>query len=480
MRKVTSATLLVGFICVFSACKEDDVISPTTLTVPETTKETNTTNSLVNNWAYDTMKDAYYWSSEMVSLSNLDVSLDPFSFFEKLIYNRETIDRFSSLTDDFEALENDFNGISKIFGLRYTIAYLDNSSTNLGLFLSQITPGSAAEAAGMKRGDVIITIDNQNITSANFSSLFSSSDTHSFGFGKLENDVWVSEGAVSVTSMVTEENPVAYSGIIDLPVSGRKLGYLLYTQFIPGSADEYDNQLRSIFADFKSNQVSELVLDLRFNGGGYISSAEVLSSLIGKNTKTSDIFYIEKWNESYESYLRSAYGSNYFNHSFLNEPNNIGNQLSRVFVLTSNSTASASELVINGLEPYMEVITVGENTYGKNLFGTLVGDEVNKSNYGIYVMLGETTNALGQSGYGTVDGITPDYYIEDNQIPYLPIGDYNETLFSQVLDILGEKTLASARLGNKTTVWRKNKFYMKEAEAKPLAKTIRTIPTATK
>lgn len=479
MRKITSASLLVGFICVFAACKEDDVISPATLTVPETVTETNTTSS-INNWAYETMKDAYYWSSEIASIANLDVSLEPFNFFEELIYERETIDRFSSLTDDYQALQNDFNGISKIFGIRYTIAYLDNSSTNLGLFLSQITPGSAAEAAGIQRGDVIISIDDQAITASNFSSLFSSSDTHSFGFGKLENDVWVTESSVTVTSMVTEENPVAYSAIIDLPVSGKKLGYLLYTQFIPGSSDEYDNQLRSIFSEFKSNQVSELVLDLRFNGGGYISSAEVLSSLIGKDTKTSDIFYIEKWNESYESYLRSAYGPTYFNHSFLNESNNIGNQLSRVFVLTSNSTASASELVINGLKPYMEVITVGENTYGKNLFGTLVEDDVNKSNYGIYVMLGETTNAFGESGYGTIDGITPDYYIEDNQIPYLPIGDFNETLFSQVLDILGEKTLASARLSNKTTVWRKNKFYVKEAEAKPLAKTIKTIPSTEK
>ncbi|AWW00373.1 S41 family peptidase [Arcticibacterium luteifluviistationis] len=478
MRKITYASLLVAFICVFTACKDDDVISP--ITPAETTSDVTTTSSYssINNWAYGVMQDAYYWSAELTAISNLDLSLDPFDFFEKLIYNRETIDRFSGLTDDYEALQNDFDGISEIFGIRYTTAYLDNSSTNLGLFLSQVTVGSAAEAAGMKRGDVIISIDNQSITASNFASLFSSSDTHTFSFGKLENDTWLTESSLTVTRMVTEENPVAYSGIIELPVSGKKLGYLLYTQFIPGSSDEYDNQLRSIFGEFKSNQVSELVLDFRFNGGGYISSAEVLSSLIGINTSSNDIFYKEKWNESYESYLRSRYGSSYFDHTFLDEANNIGNQLSRVFVLTSNSTASASELVINGLTPYMEVITIGENTYGKNLFGTLVGDDENNSNYGIYVMLGETTNALDQSGYGTVDGITPDYYVEDNLIPYLPIGDYNETLFSQVLEVLGEKTLASARLSNKKTIWRKNKFYAKEEQVQPMAKTIITLPKA--
>ena len=236
---------------------------------------------------------------------------------------------------------------------------------------------------------------------------------------------------------------------------GKTIGYLVYTQFIPGTtadSDKYDNELRQVFANFKSKGVNELVLDLRFNPGGYISSAETLASLIGKNVTSSKIFYKEQWNDKYLSYWQSKYGANALNYTFLDEANNIGSSLSRVFVLTSNGTASASELVINGLRPYMDVITIGEHTYGKNLFGSLVSDDENRWKWGMYVMLGQTANVNNQSDYGTVNGMTPTYQIEDAVIPYKSFGDENETLLRKALDVIGIPAPTGTRLAATKTV----------------------------
>lgn len=135
------------------------------------------------------------------------------------------------------------------------------------------------------------------------------------------------------------------------------------------------------------------------------------------------------------------------NYNFLTENNNIGSNLNRVFVLTSTSTASASELVINGLMPYMDVITVGEHTAGKNLFGSLISDDQNRWKWGAYVMLGQTSNANDESDYGTINGMTPTYNVEDSTIPYKAFGDENETLLRKALDVMGIPANENLRVG---------------------------------
>jgi C-terminal processing protease CtpA/Prc len=464
---------LIGLLT-FS-CKDQAKAIPTPLS-PSQTIPPIIAKASVNSWIYSVMNDAYFWASDLPLLSSLDTTISSFDFFEKLIYQRSTVDRFSTLTDNYANLKNSFNGVNKVYGIRYTVAETTTGSSGyLGMFLSDVLLNSPAEIAGLKRGDVIIAIDGNKITKDNFSSLIKSGDSHAFSLGALQNQVWAISKSVTMSRSVVNENPVAYSKVLTLPVSGKNMGYLLYNSFIPGTDAEstiYDNQLRTIFGEFKNAGVNELVLDLRFNGGGYISSAEVLASLISGKAQPSNVFYKEKWNKAYENYYAKKYGPNYFNHTFLNETNSIGTQLSRVFILTSNSTASASELIINGLKPYMEVVTIGENTYGKNLFGTLVEDKTTPSNYGIYVMLGETTNALGASDYGTIDGITPTYNVMDDVIPYAPMGDFNETLLKKTLEVMGETTIAMARVGKGTKLTRYSPYTFKENVELPMGKMI--------
>ncbi|WP_414617473.1 S41 family peptidase [Dyadobacter sp. 32] len=446
----STLTIFLAVLLIYS-CKDKD-ISPADET------GTSATTTSVNQWIYEVMNDAYFWYKTMPAAATLDKTIDPEAYFEKLVYQRSTTDRFSMVTDDVDALQAEFNGVSKIFGIGYSLSYLDDSKTNMGLFLNLVVKGSPAEAQGLKRGDIVVKINNTSITATNYQTLFGSGETASFTMGTLSNGkITATSTVISVTKAEVSEDPVVFSTVISKPDYGKTIGYLVYTQFVPGTAldeNKYDNELRQVFADFKSQGVNELVLDLRFNSGGYISSAETLASLVGKGISSSKIFYKEKWNDKYTSYWQKMNGANALNYNFLNETNNIGSNLSRVFVLTSTGTASASELVINCLKPYMDVVTIGEHTAGKNLFGSLISDEEKRWKWGVYMMLGQTSNANDQSDYGTVNGMTPTYLVEDSSVPYKAFGDESETLLRKALDVMGIPASNGGRLAPSLTVER--------------------------
>jgi len=436
---------LIAAAVFFAGCHDNDV-GPVQV---ETTDSTNYT--AVNNWIYGVMSDSYFWYKNLPAQSALDSKSNPNDFFEKLIYQRSTTDRFSMITEDIDELTNEFNGVSKVFGINYTLSYTDDGKSNIAAFLSYVVKGSPAEKAGLKRGDIIMKVAGTQLTASNYTALMSNSETATFTLGQLNGTVITADNTktVTITKAEISEDPVLFSTVISKSAYGKTIGYLVYNQFVPGtSADgqQYDNELRKVFADFKSKGVNELVLDLRFNPGGYISSAETLASLIGKNITSSKVFYKEKWNDKYISYWQTKYGAKALEYNFQDEGNNIGSNLSRVFVLTSNGTASASELVINGLRPYMEVITIGEHTYGKNLFGSLFSDEQKRWKWGLYVMLGQTANVNDESDYGTINGMTPTYEVEDSVIPYKAFGDEYETLLRKALDVMGIPAPGGARL----------------------------------
>ncbi|CAG5067320.1 hypothetical protein DYBT9623_00040 [Dyadobacter sp. CECT 9623] len=430
-------TALVSFCC---ACQPESI---DTLTGKLGDKGS------VNEWVYSMMADAYFWYDELPDQKQLDSSASPEEYFSKLVYQPQTYDRFSMLTADIDALQQQFNGLVTAFGVSYVPAFIDEGKQNVALFVSHVAKDSPADKVGLTRGDIITKIDGSQLTKDNYNSLMSSKESAKMTLGAIENNtLHLDKSTVSITKAALAANPVAFSSVISK--GGKKIGYLVYTQFVPGTdADKqkYDNELRSIFGQFKSAGVNELVLDLRLNGGGYMTSAVTLGSLIVSNAGAADIFYKEQWNDKYIKYWKEKNGQDALNYKFSQESSNIGNRLDRVYVLTSRGTASASELIINGLKPYMQVVTIGANTAGKNLFGSLIGDEKKRWKYGIYMMLGQTTNADGESDYGTVDGITPTRKVEDSSMPFLPFGDENETLLNAALQDMGVSAGPNARIG---------------------------------
>ncbi len=388
-----------------------------------TPSNTDTTNETINGWVYDNMKYWYLWTDQMPAKKTTNDS--PEDYFYTLLNDYPNTDRFSWIQEDVDELTNSLNGINKVFGMKYTIYYLDNTQTNVGFFVTYVIKGSPAEKAGLKRGDIILTVNGTQLDKNNYTTLMTP-ETATFGLGKVASNVFSLNGTtVQVTKAEVQDNPVHFSTVIEK--GNKKIGYLVYSQFI----STFDANLRQVFADFKSKGVTELVLDLRLNPGGYISSADILASLIVKNLNTDNVLHSDQWNANVTK-DRPSYTTPT---KFRNEPNNLGT-LNRLFVLTSTGTASASELVINGLRPYMDVILIGAHTYGKNVGSVTLSDSQKRWKWAMQPIVLKTINSKGESNYGTKNGFNPDYAVTDNVIPFKAWGDENETLLKKALELI--------------------------------------------
>lgn len=412
----------------FFACKKE---AETTKVTPPPTTVTNP-NLAPNKWIHEVMSYYYLWSDKMPSLANTKTDAKPTDYFYTLLYDYPKTDRFSWIDESFTNLQNQLNGISTVLGIKNNAFYTDNTNTSLAFVLAYVLKGSPAEKAGLKRGDIILKVDDQTITNANYTTILSN-QTLKLGLGDFINGAFVSNGkSVTVTKVELQTNPILADTIIAW--SGKKVGYLAYSQFLTS----FDDSLRAIFGRFKTAGVNELVLDFRYNGGGYVLSADLITNLTVKDAaaRVGKVMNKKVYNATYTAYLEKNSGSSAFETLFKSEANNLGT-LNRVFVLTAGNTASASELVINNLLPFMDVILIGENTYGKNVGSFTITDPNKRWDYGLQPITFLTTNAIGKSDYGTVSGFTPNYIIKDNVLPYKTLGHPGETYFSKALSIMG-------------------------------------------
>jgi len=410
----------------FFACKKE------TETTKVTTSTTTDSNVAPNKWIYDVMSYYYLWNNKMPSLTSTNTAANPTDYFYTLLNDYGKTDRFSWIDESYTNLQNQLNGINTVLGIKNNAFYIDDTKTSLAFVIAYVLKGSPAEKAGLKRGDIILKVDDQTITNANYSTILSN-QTLKLGLGDFVGGVFVSNGkSVTVTKVELQTNPILADTIIAW--SGKKVGYLAYSQFLTS----FDDSLRAIFGRFKAAGVNELVLDFRYNGGGYVVSSDLITNLTVKDAaaKVGKLMNRKVYNTTYTAYLEKNSGNSAFETLFKSEPNNLGT-LNRVFVLTAGNTASASELVINNLKPFMEVILIGENTYGKNVGSFTITDPNKRWDYGLQPITFLTTNAIGESNYGTASGFTPNYLLADNVLPYKTLGNPAETYFSKALSIIG-------------------------------------------
>ena len=374
----------------------------------------------------------YFWKEETAELdedffSNLQEYLDflkgyssPESMVDALT-NAE--DRFTFYNEDYSVLANSLGGISKSDGLEFGLVANDDSDDVI-IYTRYVARASNAEAAGIKRGDLFNRIDGQLITRSNYVSLLNNrSDTYSLG--RAEQDAtgaFVSiEEEVSLTQVENfSENPVLHHSIYSN--GSQKVGYLVYNQFISA----YNQELNEIFGTFKSNAIDELVIDLRYNPGGSTAAAAILASLIHDG---SGVFAKQRWNPYWTSMFGSSLEDTFSNQISVDGATVPLNRLGmrRVYVLTQSGTASSSELLINGLRPYIDVVQIGDTTRGKNEFSiTLVDDpgstsgstvfpylyqssridQINPNNsFALQPLVGKYENSEGFSDY--TDGLVP-------------------------------------------------------------------------
>ncbi len=427
-----SHVLLLIALVFFAGCKEEEIQSQTAA------KETNP-NATVNNWIYDEMTTWYLWTDKLAAKPTTVNTLSPDAYFKSLIFEPGVTDRFSWIQESAEELTASLQGRNTALGIRTSPFFTDATQSKVAFTVSFTLKGSPADRAGIKRGDFITKVGGNDITVDNFRTVLSPENL-SLTMGDYVNGSIVPNSTViNVTKEEVQTNPIQHYSIIT--EGSKKIGYLVYTQYL----SQYDDEMRKVFGEFKAAGVTELVLDLRFNGGGFISSATTLSSLIGRGASSSKVAYRDEWNAEVTKQYKDRFGANYFTKFFRDEPNNIGASLKRVFVLTTASTASASELTMNNLLPYMEVIQIGGNTAGKNVGSITIADEQKRWKWGMQPIVLRTVNADGNSDYGSADGFTPKVRVSDNRLPFRQFGDKSETLLAAAIEYMnGGPTAATA------------------------------------
>ncbi len=408
--------------------------------------------SEINDFVWKGMNAAYLYKQEIPDLDNdrfndseeyasyLNDYTSPENLFESLIYERDNIDKFSLIVDNYIELEQYLSGVSLSNGLNYGLVYLPNSNNEIFGYVRYVNNGSAADLANINRGDIFRSIDNIPLSIDNYSDLLSQ-EIYTVNFANyFNNDTEdISDDIIELNDINIElqkvpliKNPVHHYSTLDY--SGGKIGYLMYNQFV----SNYDDYLKTIFSEFKSNSVDELILDLRYNPGGSINSAIVLASLITGQFE-NEIFNTEQWNNDIQNYWINN-NPEYLINRFTTFQSSLS--LSRVYILTTRSSASASELIINCLKPYIDVVQIGTPTYGKYQASVTLYDSENFSNqnvnrshnYALQPLVLKTLNVNGVTDY--YNGINPDYEYEERAFDMGQVGDLNEPMLNFTLDII--------------------------------------------
>jgi len=344
-----------------------------------------------NTWLRSYMLDWYYWSG---SAPNPDPALysDVTSYLDALRYGGDAVvprDRWSYIQDSSSF--NQFFAEGKTLGYGLFVNGLEMQLPLKVRYIEALSP-----AAGLlARGDTILSLNGRSaadlIAASDFTVLSPAKE------GDVLNvviDSATGPKTVALTAATYTLTPVPVSTVLTLP-GGVKAGYLVLKDFIT----QAEAPLAAALESFRAAGATELILDLRYNGGGRVSTANVLATLIAgaTNTPTPRLFTRLKYNAAHQN------SNNYF---MLGDGSGAG--FARVVVLTGVRTCSASELVVNGLKPYANVVTIGGASCGKP-FGF---NPVPNCTSTISAVNFESFNALGEGHY--YNGITATCAVADD------------------------------------------------------------------
>lgn len=347
-----------------------------------------------NKLLFEYLQDKYYWNTQLPS----SVDYKGFSTSSELLAAVVAPqDRFSFISTKQDYEDNYVNATYYGFGLSS-----ESTPDKQSLLVRYVFEDSPSDQALMQRGDKIVAIDNKSIADwlveieagrATYDDMHGPDEA-----GIVRTYQWQQQDGTLRTQQLVKTsvktNSVLHRQVIESEQG--KVGYLVLKEFIQPTEQE----LITAFRDFSAQSVQELVLDFRYNTGGLIQVANQLASQLAWNQVKDKTFAQYKYNSKNSGSNRTFE----FNLGSASEPLN----LTRVFILTSASTCSASEMMINALSPFVDVVTIGEQTCGKPYgmhFVQICDKVVTAVNF-------QTFNALGQGDF--VDGLPVECQVTDS------------------------------------------------------------------
>ena len=467
MKKITPILMALSVLFLLNSCAtdRDDEIRP--LSELE-----------IENFIYSGMQLYYLYKPQIPELANdyfdtqteLNDFLDGFNSPESLFYDGlvADVDRFSFITDDYRDLENSFAGISKTSGIDYGLALDPADPAFAFAYVRYVLTNTSASENGVLRGMLFNSINGERLTTvANANGTYSLSarsrellalESFTIQTGTFDtNDVFqLSGNSYDLVQEEYTENPVFIAKTLEL--EGKKIGYLMYNAY----RRNFDQELNAAFAQFQADGIEDLVLDLRYNGGGSVETAIDLTSMI-TGQFNGQIVTQQQWNPEIQAAFEAEdpeslidrFDNTISNGNAINSLN-----LNRLYVIGTGSTASASELTIIGLDPYIDVQTVGTTTVGKFQASITLYDSDNfRKNdeslnlnhfYAIQPLVYTYSNA--NDVVGPPSGITPDFELSEDLSNLGTLGDPEEPLLNLALNqILGKS--ASTKNYSRGTVF---------------------------
>ena len=449
---------------------------------PQENLELKNTYLYVNTFARNSINLYYLWNKEIKS--ELDAWKDteePIAKVAAIRYhtgvgsNRVDVDRWTKLYDDFSAFYGSVTGNRKTYGFDFVIYGYDDET--VCVVVTYTYADSPASKAGLQRGDVIVQVNGKTMTRASSGAAQLSQEAidiinkELLGGNKVELGLLRYDAAkekyasktLSMEAVEMYEDPVLLSKVFDC--GGKKVGYLVFTSFTLEACEK----LIKVAADLKAEGVGELILDLRYNSGGFVMTENVLASLLAPeaNVLAGDVLSTEVFNDQLAKYYadKKIDTNTYFTtefvlnkgqadeHKFSSAGANIG--ITRIYAIVDSGTASASEAIICDLYPYMDITLVGRKTHGKYCSGVMMEgpdfyedykDQMDAAtvtrgkkytnNWGLYVMYSRFADKNGETRC-MPDGLTPDVKVDDNPLDLCQLGDPDETMLAATLKLAG-------------------------------------------
>lgn len=386
-----------------------------------------------NKWLYQQMDENYFWYKDLPDSSKLNFNQSASSFFEKI---KSSKDRFSWIEPnaDYSGGESMYDR----FGLEYgEYRTVDGVTVYRALFVEN---GSPEMRTDIRRGDWFVLPSRADLNQNQLE--IQKGEINDGHFFPKKKEILLAQLEETRTSAVKLDT--IYQ------IGNNKIGYLLYNEFIDANgnvSNPYRIELRNIFSKFKLNNISDLIIDLRYNPGGHASICQYLCSLILSDEYLGKVSGFHEYNDKLAQKLLSETGNKedilYFPSKSTIGGNNLG--LPKLYVIVTGRTASASECLINSLNPFIQVITIGTKTVGKGVGSRTIKDDHYK--WQIQPIIFRYYN----SQHITVPdaGLLPDVFADETLVEnYCELGDVNEYLLNVTLSLItGEQKLKSAHTG---------------------------------
>ncbi|WCO00607.1 S41 family peptidase [Psychroserpens ponticola] len=438
--KLIKLCLLLAVALTFTNCFEDN-------------DDNAVAASEINDFIWKALNATYLYKADVPDLANNRFSSDgdygfylnqfstPESIFESLLFDRDNVDRFSFLIPNYiDFLENQ-QGNSLSTGLEFDFYFKPGSDTEVFGIIRLVLPNSVGDNQGLLRGQIFDAVNDVPLSNTNLSDLLNQ-NSYTLNFANyndngtpddVEDDIIESTAnSTSLTKQAYTENPVFQTDVID--VDGENIGYLVYNGF----NNNFENELNAAFGQLQASNVQHLVLDLRYNPGGSVGTAAILGSMI-TGQFNGEVYSKLIYNEDLQQNNSNYKFVNSFDGNQINSLN-----LSKVYVLTTDASASASELVINSLSQYIDVVQIGDNTVGKTQASITLFDspgfgpnDINPTHtYALQPLVANSINVNDEAVPST--GLIPDIDINETPRNYGILGDTNEPLLAAaLLDIQG-------------------------------------------